>query len=91
MLTSGYLGWGDVLFLLAISFYFSPFNYILFYVLSLLIVLIYTVITGLIDNKGKQLEIPLAGLQALILCMILILSIFYPNVILYDDTWIYRF
>jgi len=88
-LTSGYLGWGDVLFLVAVSFYFSPFNYIIFYVLSMVLVLIYAIITRLVQSK-KHLEIPLAGLQALMLSILIILTFFYPNLIPYDDTWIYR-
>src|SRR5687767_2383089 len=36
-ITHEFLGWGDVLFLLCITCAFSPFNYLLFYVSSLII------------------------------------------------------
>lgn len=87
-MTANYLGLGDILFLMAITFYLSPVNYILFYVGSLIVVLIYTLITRFF-NKNTNQEIPLAGLQALMLGCLLVFSMLYPGLKLYSDSWIY--
>lgn len=87
-ITTNYLGLGDILFLIAIAFYLSPVNYIIFYVASLIIVLIYTLIQRVLSQKDNT-EIPLAGLQALLLGLILIFSIVKPSLRLYNDAWIY--
>ncbi|KIO75756.1 hypothetical protein TH53_18725 [Pedobacter lusitanus] len=72
-LTNGYLGWGDILFLLAICFYLSPVNYIVFYVVSLVVSIVYALFTRLLSEK-EELTIPLAGIQALIFALILIVE-----------------
>lgn len=79
-----YLGLGDVLFLMVIAFYLSPINYILFYIISLIFVLIITLFQQFLLKK-RNLQIPLAGLQALLLCLILVFSYIYPQLKLYDD------
>jgi len=87
-ITSGYLGLGDILFLMAITFYLSPVNYILFYIGSLIVVLIYT-LGQRIFLKKEEPEIPLAGLQALLLGLVLIVSIVQPGLQPTNDSWIY--
>lgn len=87
-ITRQYLGWGDILFLIVITFYLSPVNYILFYVGSLILVLIYTLTRQFLIQKDNP-EIPLAGLQALLLGIALIFSLIQPHLQLYNDTWIY--
>jgi len=89
-ITKEYLGLGDVLFLLALTFYFSPVNYVLFYIGSLIIVLIYALFQQL-WLKRDNFQIPLAGLQALLFSIIFILSFVNPNLKLYSDFWIYGY
>ncbi len=72
-LTNGYLGWGDILFLLAVCFYLSPVNYIVFYVVSLVIAIVFALIMRLLSKKD-ELTIPLAGIQALLFMLVLILE-----------------
>ena len=63
------LGWGDVLFLICAACYFPVIHQLFFIVLSLLIVVI---IYGLWYWKdAKRGTIPLAGLQALMLGILL--------------------
>jgi Flp pilus assembly protein protease CpaA len=88
--TLNYLGLGDILFLFAIAFYLSPVNYILFYVGSLVIVLLYTLAQRILQKKASQ-EIPLAGLQALLLSLLMVLSLVKPSLKPYTDSWIYGF
>ncbi|CAM4114926.1 Type IV leader peptidase family protein [Pedobacter westerhofensis] len=89
-ITRNYLGLGDILFLWAIAFYLSPANYILFYIASLILILIYTIARRIVQKNANP-EIPLAGLQALLLSMILIVSVINPNLQPYTDSWIYGF
>ncbi len=88
-LTNDYLGWGDVLFLAAITCYLSPINFIIFYVVSLIAVLLYTLIATLLSDKSRNPHIPLAGLQAALLAPLMVFDFVYPNLMLYDDTWLY--
>ena len=72
-LTNGYLGWGDILFLLAACFYLSPLNYVVFYVGSLVVAIVYAITDRLIFKKD-DLTIPLAGIQALLFVLLLIIA-----------------
>ncbi len=83
------LGLGDILFLVSVTFCFSVVSYIVFYVLSLfLVMLIWLVWQAL--QKEKHGKIPLAGLQALLLaCFLAIAWWVFPFNILNDD-WIVR-
>ena len=87
-ITHQYLGLGDILFLMAITFYLSPVNYVLFYIGSLIVVLLYTLTQQVLLKKVNP-QIPLAGLQALLLCFILVFSLINPSFKLYTDSWIY--
>ncbi len=89
-LTEAHLGWGDVLFLAVVPFYLSPVNYVFFYMGSLVLVLVYVAGSKWLTKPANP-QIPLAGLQALILGMVLILSIYLPQVKLYNDGWFYGF
>ncbi|TCC97713.1 hypothetical protein EZ444_07295 [Pedobacter hiemivivus] len=88
-LTNDYLGWGDVLFLAAIPFYLSPVNYILFYVISLIAVLLYTIVVASLKGKTNNPHIPLAGLQAGLLVLVMLVDFVSPKFMLYDDSWLY--
>ncbi len=88
-LTRDYLGWGDVLFLVAITFYLSPGNYIVFYVISLIVVLLYTILTGFVSKKIQNFHIPLAGLQAALLALLILVDQFSSKFMLYDDSWFF--
>lgn len=87
-LTNNYLGWGDVLFLVAISCYLSPGNYVVFYVVSLLVVLVYILLTELLSGKQRNPHIPLAGLQAALLGLLMLVDYNSPKFMLYDDSWL---
>lgn len=71
IITKGLLGWGDILLLLCLAFYFSPLTYLLFYVSSLIIVLLFTLLIRLKD-KEAGMKVPLAGLQALLFAILLV-------------------
>jgi hypothetical protein len=66
----GYLGLGDLLFLLCLSFCFSFLNYILFYLLSLMLVIVLTLVFNG-HSGGGQKKIPLAGYQALFFILLM--------------------
>lgn len=70
-----YIGLGDVLFFVAIAVGFSQFNFVLFFIGALLFSLIAFGAMRMINRKGKP-EIPLAGLMAIPLIIVLTLSHF---------------
>lgn len=86
-ITLQYLGLGDILFLLSISFYLSVLNFLLFYIISLAIILTGWLAWQLIFKK-KDKQIPLAGLQAIIFMLFLAGDWWVKLVDLTDDTWL---
>lgn len=85
-LTQDYLGWGDILFLASLAFYLSPLNYLLFYVLSLFLILVYSLILS--GGRATNARIPLAGLQALLFLLVLLLEWQSHLFSLQSDQWI---
>ncbi|MBA8986150.1 putative membrane protein [Sphingobacterium soli] len=69
-----YLGLGDILFFIVIGFYFDIISYILFFIGSLLISLLFTPI--IFKFQGKENYIPLAGLQSVCFALYCILDYF---------------
>lgn len=88
-LTKEHLGLGDILFLIAVAFYLSPGNYVLFYVMSLFLVLIYAICSSFFKVSSKAETIPLAGLQAILFAVLILAGKFLPFMSLRDDQWIY--
>ncbi|MDP9080011.1 MAG: hypothetical protein M3O71_21505 [Bacteroidota bacterium] len=86
--TDGLLGLGDLLFLLALCFYFSILNFLLFYITSLILVLATWLIWRSVVKNSN--EVPLAGLQAVLLAILLGLSWWVLPVDLTNDNWILR-
>ncbi|PRY48091.1 hypothetical protein B0I27_11625 [Arcticibacter pallidicorallinus] len=68
-LTREHIGWGDILFLLCLGCYLPPINYLFFYMLSLGVILLFSLLV--IALKRRSLNIPLAGLQAMIFAVVL--------------------
>lgn len=83
-ITIGLLGWGDIFFLMTVAFYLSFLNFIIFYIISLFMVLggwlVYIFV-----KKNRQHHIPLAGLQSLLLASLLLVSCFKPEFDLTSD------
>lgn len=88
-ITKSLIGWGDILFLMAISFYLSPVNFIFFYILSLVLVLIFVLVQRRFSKEISHEHIPLAGLQAVLFGFMMIAGFMSMNISFYDDQWIY--
>jgi hypothetical protein len=87
-LTQTLLGWGDILFLVSVAFYFSFLNFLVFYIGSLTMVLIiWTISQSVSENK----KIPLAGLQAMTLILFLVCNWLIFHVDPSDDYWLQQF
>jgi len=86
-ITMGLLGWGDILFLVCISLYLSVANFLLFYISSLIAVLL-TWLGYQLVAKSKDLKIPLAGLQALFFIAILLFTWWWIPYDLTSDDWL---
>ena len=82
-------GLGDLLFLVCIAAYFSIYSYIAYYLLSLLIVLLVTLVWNNIAHL-KSLKIPLAGEQAMFLIGIKLVTYFNEQLIFTSDTWLVK-
>ena len=85
-LFKGYLGEGDLLFLILLASYFSFFNFLAFHILSLLLVLLF----GLYFKKRNP-KIPLAGGQALCLALLMSIDYFNQKLVLTEDYWLLSF
>jgi hypothetical protein len=81
-ITQLYLGWGDILFWLVLCCLFSPLNFIVFYMLSLCLAIVCSVLIPVFHARGAR--IPLAGLQALVLFVCLAFA-HYKEIALRND------
>ncbi|HTK18446.1 MAG TPA: hypothetical protein VL442_02985 [Mucilaginibacter sp.] len=86
-LTDGLLGLGDILFLLSITVYLSVLNFLFFYIVSLVLVLVTWLIWQSVSAKQNK-EVPLAGMQALILIIFLCCDWGLKIFNLTNDTWL---
>jgi hypothetical protein len=86
-ITNHLLGLGDILFLFSIIFYLSVLNFLLFYIVSLIAILIGWLTWQMVSSK-KSKEIPLAGLQAIIFMLFLAGDWWAKLFDLTDDTWL---
>lgn len=86
--TKSLLGWGDILFLTSMAFYFALPAFLSFYVLSLLTTLIGWLIYQRFAKHPATL-IPLAGLQAVMLLFTVTVQWCRPDLILFDvEAWL---
>lgn len=86
-LTSKLLGWGDILLLICLTFYLSVLNFLLFYIISLVVTLICWFIWLKISNT-KDKRVPLAGFQAAFLAIYLIGDWMSKTIDITSDTWL---
>lgn len=81
------IGLGDLLFFVALAFYFSLVNYIIFYILSLLSILLFWPVSNLIGKK-KDKYIPLAGIQAFLFACIFLTAVIWPSSQIKTNEWL---
>lgn len=82
------LGWGDVLFLMVLAFYFSFVNYLIFVIgTTLLISVIYLIVRKL--NYKNEGRIPLAGAMALCLVVIRVLMFLGVNISPFSNQYLW--
>lgn len=84
-----FMGWGDILFFVILIFCFSTWNFVFFYLGSLLIVLC----TAMLYQRfiATVLSIPLAGAQALLFSLYMLVSMLTDQVQLHTDPqWLNR-
>jgi hypothetical protein len=89
-ISANLLGWGDILFLVSISFYLSFINFLFFHIVSLFAALTGWLIWQFFANK-KSKHIPLAGIQALALAVFLSGDWWLLHVDATNDTWLIHF
>ncbi|MBB2145779.1 hypothetical protein GM921_09795 [Pedobacter sp. LMG 31464] len=81
---NGYFGLGDLFFLLSIATYFSFFNYVVYYLISLFAVILMSITMAFFVEKSNP-KIPLAGEQALLLMVFMLLDGFVEKMDLTTD------
>ncbi|MHB8209086.1 hypothetical protein [Mucilaginibacter sp.] len=81
------LGWGDILFLVSISFYLSFVNFLFFHIVSLFAALTGWLIWQFFTNK-KSKHVPLAGMQALAFGIFLSGDWWLLHFDMTNDTWL---
>ena len=86
-LVNGFIGWGDILFLVCISFYLSVLNLVLFYIISLLAIVAFQLLLLTMQVK-KDKRVPLAGLQAFLLACFLVMDWWFVPLNLTNDNWL---
>ena len=79
-----HLGLGDILFFVAISTAFSPFQYVFFYVFSIVVTLTGFMLYKLL-SKNATPEIPLAGAMSAVLIVLMIVSAFLPKLNFHNE------
>jgi hypothetical protein len=89
-IADGLLGLGDILFLLSITVYLSVLNFLFFYLVSLVLVLLAWIMGQSIFGK-KNKHIPLAGMQSMVFIVFLSCDWLLKIVDLTDDTWLINF
>lgn len=85
-----HFGVGDLLFLLSVTVYFSLFNYIIFYVTSLVMVIVFTLILNQLVKKTNP-KIPLAGEQALLLVLFMAIDWLNSSINFSADLWVVNY
>jgi hypothetical protein len=81
-ITEAYIGWGDILFVIVTTPLFTPIAYVFFYLSSLIMTIFFVTIYKVARQKMKF--IPLAGVQALWLLILLYYHQFVSPV-LFDE------
>ena len=85
-ITKQWIGWGDVLFLVALCVAFSPLNFFVFYLASLIGVIGIALIQK-VFTKNEEPLIPLAGIMAVFMVIILGLNLSVFPINLFDDSY----
>jgi len=86
----GVLGWGDILFFVTLAFYLSILNFIVFDISSLLITLLCWKVYKSF-HKNVHDRIPLAGIQAVLLILLLIADWCWLHVNIGSDDWTLKY
>jgi len=84
-----YIGKGDLLFFIVCCLAFSVTWFIPFYIGSLLLALIATIISNLF-RKVKTLEIPLAGVMSLVMLLSITIKLTHKSLNFYDDSYLFQ-
>jgi hypothetical protein len=79
-----FIGTGDLFFFVFLSTAFSPFNFILFFILSLLLILIVYAIA--LKGNLKQYKIPLLGDMSIIYLVLLAIEYLHSGFNRFDDS-----
>ncbi len=83
-----HLGLGDLLFFVVLCVAFSPINFIVFYLFSMMTTLVGYIAYAVIFPKKNLKEIPLAGAMASILVVTILINTLTRHMNFYDDNFL---
>ncbi len=89
-ITSALIGWGDILLLICLACYLSVLNFLMFYLGSLLLVLIFWVSGRAVANSNGYKHIPLAGYQAVLFLFLITADWLAAGFDLLNDEWLLK-
>jgi hypothetical protein len=87
-ITQKYLGWGDILLWVVSCLLFSPLNFIAFFIVSLVFTMMVVIGWKLTKIKPAMITVPLAGIQAVALLLVLLINVLSNRFQFRDDGWI---
>ena len=84
-----HLGLGDILFFFSLSPIFAPINFMIFFVICLLIIIVFSILY-LFKTKSTNQSIPLAGWMSIQFSIVLIFDIAFPQTFLLKSVpWLF--
>lgn len=87
-LLTRHLGLGDILFWIILCLLFSPANFTLFFMVSMMFVMIVVGIWKMAKLNPVMITVPLAGIQAAVLLALLFIQLLSNEIQFRDDRWI---
>lgn len=82
-----YIGAGDILFYVVIAAAFSPFNFIVFCSVGMILTILGVLLFNLFKQSSK--ELPLAGSMATMMMVLMIVNFCLPNMNFYNDDFFF--
>lgn len=83
-----YIGWGDLVFYVITAIVLSPLLFLLFHVGSLVFCLLIYLCIHYFRKRPFQYQIPLAGIQSILMILLTIFQVIFSSFSLHEDSWL---
>ena len=85
------IGWGDILFMGAVSFFFSFPNMLLFMLTCLLLAILIAFIQLALLKREQNYTVPLAGIMAVVLAIVTLINSIWKLNVYRDEQWVLQY